>query len=168
MMGENNETINLIDSYSVCINKNINEIVRSIKTDITIVYFNDIFSTNDEILDMLENKLIKKVIIVSKNSKKINDKKLIFASKINANIIKKATKNIIIVSKLNDDYSFSKYIIKNIEKLFILSNKFKKNLEFNYLKRKIIALLYCNNSIYLNDILNALKVILLPTREKKK
>ena len=26
MMGENNETINLIDSYSVCINKNINEI----------------------------------------------------------------------------------------------------------------------------------------------
>lgn len=167
MMGENNETINLIDSYSVCINKNINEIVRSIKTDITIVYFNDIFSTNDEILDMLENKLIKKVIIVSKNSKKINDKKLIFASKINANIIKKATKNIIIVSKPNDDYSFSKYIIKNIEKLFILSNKFKKNLEFNYLKRKIIALLYCNNSIYLNDILNALKVILLPTREKK-
>lgn len=167
MMEENNEIINLIDSYSVCINKNINEIVRSIKTDITIVYFNDIFSTNDEILDMLENKLIKKVIIVSKNSKKINDKKLIFASKINANIIKKATKNIIIVSKLNDDYSFSKYIIKNIEKLFILSNKFKKNLEFNYLKRKIIALLYCNNSIYLNDILNALKVILLPTREKK-
>lgn len=136
MMGENNEIINLIDSYSVCINKNINEIVRSIKTDITIVYFNDIFSTNEEILDMLENKLIKKVIIVSKNSKKINDKKLIFASKINANIIKKATKNIIIVSKLNDDYSFSKYIIKNIEKLFILSNKFKKNLEFNYLKRK--------------------------------
>ena len=94
MMGENNEIINLIDSYSVCINKNINEIVRSIKTDITIVYFNDIFSTNEEILDMLENKLIKKVIIVSKNSKKINDKKLIFASKINANIIKKATKNI--------------------------------------------------------------------------
>ena len=88
MMGENNEIINLIDSYSVCINKNINEIVRSIKTDITIVYFNDIFSTNEEILDMLENKLIKKVIIVSKNSKKINDKKLIFASKINANIIK--------------------------------------------------------------------------------
>ena len=163
-MEKNNEIINLIDSYSVFINKNINEII---KTDITIVYFNNNFSTNDEIFNILKNKLIKKVIIVSKNSKKINDKKLIFVSKIKTNIIKKTTKNIIIVSKLNDDYLFSKYVIKNIEKLFILSNKFKKNLEFNYLKSKIIALFYCNNSIYLNDILNALRVVLLPTKKRQ-
>lgn len=166
-MEEINKIINLMDSYYVLNNKNIIEFVKSIKKDITIVYFSNNFYIDDEILNILENELIKKVIIISKNVKKIDHKKLVFASKINANIVKKATKNIIIVSNLDNYYLFSKYIIKNIEKLFVLSNNFKKNLEFNYLERKVIALFYCNNSIYFGDILNALRVILLPTKERK-
>lgn len=91
-----NHEINLIDNYSVLINENINEMLRKINTKITIMHFNDNFSLEDKILNVIENELIEKIIIVSRRQKKINNKKIIFESNINARVIKKVTQNIII------------------------------------------------------------------------
>lgn len=65
-----NHEINLIENYSVLINENINEILRKINTKITIMYFNDNFSLEDKILNVIENELIEKIIIVSRRQKK--------------------------------------------------------------------------------------------------
>lgn len=65
-----NHEINLIDNYSVLINENINEMLRKINTKITIMYFNDNFSLEDKILNVIENELIEKIIIVSRRQKK--------------------------------------------------------------------------------------------------
>lgn len=146
---ENSQTINLTNNYSIIINENIKTILKNIKKDVSIIYFSDSISTDDYILNILKNN------------------KLIFTSNVNAKTIKKANKNIIIIAKLNNDYKYSKFIIKNIQKLFVLSNKYNKTLGVQNLDSKIISLLYSNDSKYINDILNTFRVMLLPTKEKK-
>lgn len=159
--------INLTKDKNIIVNPNIHEILKNISNDTTILYFNDDFSTEDKILELLGKEEIKKLVIMSKKNKKINNKKVIIFPKINSTTMKKMTQNIIIIVKLNDEYRYSKFIIKNLEKFFILSNKYNKKLGFNILKNKIIALVYSNKSIYTNDILNAFKVLILPSKEEK-
>lgn len=162
-----NQIINLANSNSVLMDIDVYKIAENINKDVTIVYFCINFSKEDKILNLLEKGLIKQIIIVSSNYQKVEDKRISITTNINANIIKKSTQNIIVIASLNNVYANSKLLINNLEKLFILSNKYDKKLGFNISKNKIIALIFSNNSIYTSDIINALKVLTLPSKKEK-
>ena len=159
--------VELNDKKLIAIDVDTAEILQYINEDSTIIYFTDNIINNENIFQISEIQYIKKMIIVSPKLRNKSNKNIIITSKIKSYNIKKATNNIIIIINLNNDYKYSKLIIKNIEKLIKFSNKYSKNIEYKVRNSKVIASIYNNNSVYCLDIINALKVIELPSIKEK-
>lgn len=133
----------------------------------TIIYFDECFVENNTISDLLNNELVEKLVIISNNLNKSYNPKLLYSKHISHHILKSLTHNLIILINPNNNYNYSKFIIKNLIILFNLASSINKNLTFNYFNSSIICSIFDNNSIYFNDIINCITAILIKTDSKK-
>ena len=140
---------------------------KNIVNKTTIIYFDDYFIGNDIISDLLNNKLVEKMVIISNNVNKSSNKKLLYYKHLNRHILKSLEHNIIILINPNNNYDYSKLIIKNLINLFKIASSINKNLTFNYSNSNVICSIFDNNSIYFNDIINCITAILMKTDSKK-
>lgn len=157
--------IKISNEYSILTTPNL--LNKNIVNKTTIIYFDDYFIENDIISDLLNNKLVEKMVIISNNVNKSSNKKLLHYKHLNRHILKSLEHNIIILINPNNNYDYSKLIIKNLINLFKIASSINKNLTFNYSNSNVICSIFDNNSIYFNDIINCITAILMKTDSKK-
>ena len=163
------EIVNLNKDYSILYTSNIfniKENILDVSSNVSIIYFNENVRSDDKILEILENKFIDQVYIISKKYNKINNSKIKYCSKIKPNIL--------ILINLNNNYEYLKYVIKNLIKLFELCNQYNKSLGYDYSDTKILSWVMNNtknidseDTVYLNDIINSFKANLFSTKREK-
>lgn len=157
--------IKISNEYSILTTPSL--LNKNIVNKTTIIYFDDYFIENDIISDLLNNKLVEKMVIISNNVNKSSNKKLLYYKHLNRHILKSLEHNIIILINPNNNYDYSKLIIKNLINLFKIASSINKNLTFNYSNSNVICSIFDNNSIYFNDIINCITAILMKTDSKK-
>lgn len=147
-----NELFQISDKDFILCTSNTEPFLSQIEEKTCIIYFSERFA-----MPKIENKNIEKVFVVTKKRKK----------PINNNILNKLSSNIFIMVDMNDNFEYAKFVIKNIKKIFEGSEK--NNIKLGQSKNEIniIALVEHNNSIYLNDLINAFKVISMKTNKEK-
>lgn len=162
---KDNELIEVSNKNFILFSSSIEKSIRHINSEVSIIYFTE--NLRKEVIKLLDNKLITKAYVISKNCYRANNEKLNFASNINKRIVKGLSQNTLILVDLNDNYEYVKYVVENVNKLFKMSSKHNRVLDYKISETDIIASIIHNNSVYLEDILNAFKVIIMPTRREK-
>lgn len=157
--------IKISDNYSILTTPNL--LNKHIFSKTTIIYFDECFVENDTLSDLLNNKFVEKIIIISNNFNKSYNRKILYTTHISHHILKSLTHNLIILINPNNNYNYSKFIIQNLINLFNISSSTNKHLTFNYSNSNVICSIFDNNSIYFNDIINCITAILIKTDSKK-
>lgn len=140
---------------------------KNITSKTSIIYFEEIFSENSFIHELLNNDLIDKIIVISKHHNQTTNKKILFYSHFSKSIIKSLGKNFLVHINLNNNYEYLKFVVTNLINLFGITSDLNKFFNFSLDNYKIICSVSQNNSKYFNDIINCIKVLLLSDKQKR-
>lgn len=157
-----NELFQISDKDFILGTSDTETFINQIEEKTCIIYFTERLA-----IPKINNKNIEEVFVVTKKRKKPINKKIYVETKINNNILNKLSNNIFIMVDMNDSFEYVKFVIKNIKKL--VEGCEKNNIKLGNSKNQIniIALVEHNNSIYLNDLIDAFKVISMKTNKEK-
>lgn len=157
-MSSTNKLIQISERVSVLYASNIETVIENIEQDTSIICFDEQYRKGQDILNVVDNQFIENVVIISKKHDKIKSKKILFSSNINNKIMRKLHPKMVIVIKVNNNYDYTKLIIKNMCKIF----EYNKSI---FLEQEVVVTII-GNSIYLEDLLNAFKVMTLATKRE--
>lgn len=152
--------IKISEQSSFLLNPNIAEIEKCISCNTSVIIFDNICEQTEILENLLSNTFINSIILVSKKKNNLSNKKVIYTSKINKKSIRLLSTNILILTNLNNNYEYSKFIVTNIFNLLKNAKKMNKNIN------NIICSIF-NKSIYLEDIINCFTAILIEDRKKQ-
>ena len=163
-----NNTLHYInDSNFVLCNSNVDKLINYNNSNLSIIYFTNNLKNSNSTKLLLNNSFVDRILVVSDSKNKFKNKKLTFCSKITASTLNSLTHNILILIDINDNYDFLKFVINNLKLLLNLSKKLGINLHHSYNGSSVICAIISNNSIYFNDLLNCIKVILINNSSKQ-
>lgn len=163
-----NNTLHYInDSNFVLCNSNVDKLINYNNSNLSIIYFTNNLKNSNSTKLLLNNSFVDRILVVSDSKNKFKNKKLTFCSKITASTLNSLTHNILILIDINDNYDFLKFVINNLKLLLNLSKKLGINLHHSYNGSSAICAIISNNSIYFNDLLNCIKVILINNSSKQ-
>lgn len=157
-----NKLIPIFNNDYILCNSNIEKFINQIEEKTCIIYF-----TEKLPILKIDNKNIEKIFIITRRHKKQVNKKIYVGTKINNNILNKLSNNVCVIVDMNDSFEYTKFVIKNIKKLFEKCKKNNINIGYRKNEINIIALVEHNNSIYLNDLIASFKVISMQTNKEK-
>lgn len=151
------QTINLNNSVIIFNTLDYSILLNNINIKTSVIVFTDTI----EKTQLQGNNKIDKLIFITNKKYNCNNKKIYTASKITESLLKKAEKNIFLIIKTSNNYKFMKQIIKNLIILKKICKKLNINLGIYYDECTHIGFIQNGNTIYYNDIINALKAIYL-------
>lgn len=162
---KNDELFQMSNKDFIICSSKIEKSISYMDSKKSIIYFTDDFK--EDRINVLDNKINENIFVISKKCDRVKNEKLICATTINNSIIQKLSTNTLILVEMNDNYDYVKFIVKNINKLFEKCKKYNKVIGYKNSEINIMASIVHNNSVYLEDLLNAFRAINMPTKREK-
>lgn len=159
--------INLNDSISICSSLNIKLLSHYVTQDTSILLFDNNITDSNILFEFHKNKQIDKLIIITNSKYKSSKERLFACNKISKSVLKHVKKNLLIVINLDNSYSNSKSIIKNLITLKNLSEELNIQLGIMSKDSNFLGFIEPNNSIYFSDLINSLKAICILDKQKQ-
>ena len=160
-MFNNLNEICLAENSYISINSNIQLLLSS--DNVSVIYFNENFTSEDPLISQLNNN---EIFIVSSSKAVSITKNIHIYSKLSKKLLKSISNNIFVVINLNNSYRYLKSVIDNLIVLNKYANLFNLSLSVSTNVINTIGSVISNNSIYTDDLINSLKVILNPDAKK--
>ena len=160
------EFIQVSNEYSILVNPVIKDLEQKVLPNTSIILFEEDFKETNIFASFLSNSNIHNMLVVSKKHLNFSNPKLVSLAKIDKGIIKLLSNNILILINLNNNYEYMKFIVTSMSTLFKITKNHNKKVSFLYSNTNIICSIF-NTSIYLEDIINCFRAILIEDKQKR-
>lgn len=164
---ENSSLLQVLYNYYVIDESECDNFSSFLQNDTTLIYISEAFEEDNKILNLVENDLVKNIFVITRKHANLKLDKVKFLSRINSKILLELAKNVAIIVKINEHYSNSRYIVKNLIKLF----EYEPDIENRFINvetdKKIVCSIVNDNSLYFEDMKNCIKAILIKDKNRR-
>lgn len=133
--------------------------ITNISSNTSIICFDNEFDFNNPLFNKFKNNEFNKLIIISNQTKMINNKRLYISNSIKKSFLRNIKNNLLIIINPNVDYENAKFIIKNLIHLKTITQKLHINLNSTFNNELILGIILEGNKTFENDFTVALNAL---------
>ena len=159
--------ISLTENLSLSTDFNISELPMIVNENTSIILFGYENDKYKMFSDFHLSKNFDKLIVITQKKQYSIKKRLYFSYSITKSILEHVKKNLLIFINIDNNYMNTKHIIKELIELKKLAELLNINLGINYEGENVFGFISNNESIYFNDVINALRCIYISDKLKK-